>query len=256
MVDSFERFHCFLSQFHVFRTASGNPIFIIAWVWSGLTWAFVLYPLLEKRPYFRALYREFYAVAEVIATPVLWHAKYDIALPVSATHSGDRVWYERPGGLLGYATDWRLISIRQRLQLQSVCIPSFLFWGSTIPRLIGVDYKGNINLWKWFVWSCAGLLWPVTFLHGNIFCYDLHIPHDRRVQNACVMSCHVGIGMSEHFGHIIDCGAAARVSVANVWRAVCVDRCFWILHMSASSFRYIFIFWLLHTGRSTLCAWQ
>ena len=40
-------------------------------------------------------------------------------------------------------------------------------------------------------------------LQRHAFLYDLHVPHDRRVENARIVTCHIRIAVTQHFGDIV-----------------------------------------------------
>ena len=93
----------------------------------------------------------------------------------------------------------------------------------------------------------AERLYRHTLRHG------LHIPHDGRVQNACIVPCHVGIGVSEHLGDILDSRTACE-SQSSEGMPCAVRREVFPDAADIRQLKYAFIFWLLHTGSRTPCA--
>ena len=47
-------------------------------------------------------------------------------------------------------------------------------------------------------------------LQRHVFCNNLHIPHDRRIEHFCIVPRHIDIGMSEHLGNIVNRGTAGQ----------------------------------------------
>lgn len=53
--------------------------------------------------------------------------------------------------------------------------------------------------------------YPASGLQSHIFGDDLHVAHDRRVKDLCVVPRHVDVGMTEHLGDVVDrCAAGQR----------------------------------------------
>ena len=57
---------------------------------------------------------------------------------------------------------------------------------------------------------CPSAAVPLN-LQRHAFLYDLHVPHDRRVENARIVMGHIRIAVSQHFCDIVDgCTAGKR----------------------------------------------
>ena len=62
-------------------------------------------------------------------------------------------------------------------------------------------------------------------LQSHIFGDNLHVAHDRRVENLRIAARHVDVGVAEHFGNIVDRGAAGqRQGCKRMSRAMESDR--------------------------------